>query len=118
VAEIQRLERRGLGTREIAEELLGLAPRCDSGRMQVHDRHGDRLPEDVRRAELDDLRSRIVEGCVAGRDVVGIAGLLGLLAVREPEGHLPLDHVAPARELAAVVRQPAEEVPEVGIRCV
>ena len=53
---------------------------------------------------------------MARRNVVGVARLVGLLAVGEPEGRLSLDHIAPARQLAAVVRQPAEEVREVGIR--
>ena len=53
---------------------------------------------------------------MARRHVVGVAGLVGLLAVREPEGDLALDHIAPAGELAAVVRQPAEEAREVGVR--
>src|SRR5262245_66295059 len=49
------------------------------------------------------------------RDVVGVARLVGLLAIGEAEAHLPLDNVAPARKLGAVVRQPAEQVREVGV---
>ena len=71
--------------------------------------------EDLGGAELDDLRSRVVDRRVAGRDVVGVAGLVGLLAIREAEAHLPLDHVAPAGKLGAVVGQAAEQIREVGV---
>ena len=57
-------------------------------------------------AELDDLRARVVDGRVAGRHVVRIAGLVCLLAVREAESDPSLEHVAPAGELAAVVGSP------------
>src|SRR3989442_2626838 len=90
--------------------------RADSGRAKVLHDHTDRLAEDVRGAELDDLRSRVVDGRVAGRHVVGISGLVSLLAVREPEGHLSPQHILPAGQLAAVVGQPAVEVREVALQ--
>jgi hypothetical protein len=52
---------------------------------------------------------------VAGRRVVGVAALVGLLAVGELEGHLALDHVAPGLALAAIVGQLAEERGQVGV---
>ena len=52
---------------------------------------------------------------MAGRDVVGVAGLVGLLAIGEAEAQLALDHVAPAGKLGAVVGQPAEQIGEVGV---
>src|SRR5680860_908617 len=104
-----RLER---ADRERAQHL---ELRLDTGGAEILEDYPDCLAEGVRRAELDDLRPREVDGRMARRHVVGIAGLVGLLAVREPEGHLSLDHIAPAWELAAVARQPAEEVREVGV---
>src|SRR5581483_10467000 len=52
---------------------------------------------------------------MARRNVVGVTSLVGLLAIGESEAHLPLDHVAPAGELGAVVGQAAEELREVGV---
>jgi hypothetical protein len=40
--------------------------------------------------KFDDLRPRVVDGCVAGRNVVGVAGVVGLLAVRERKATFPL----------------------------
>jgi hypothetical protein len=52
---------------------------------------------------------------VAGRRVVGVAGLVGLVAVGELEGEPPLDDVAPVRALAAVVGKVLEERRQVGV---
>ena len=46
---------------------------------------------------------------VAGRRVEGVAGLEDLLAVGEAKGHPAVDHVAPVRALAAVVRKPLHQ---------
>ena len=92
------------------------ASRGDLSRLQVlhHDR--DRLAENLCGAELDDLRPRVVNRRVTRRDVVRVARLVGLLTIGEPEAHPPLDHVAPAGKLGAVVGQAVEQPCEIGVR--
>ena len=52
---------------------------------------------------------------MAGRRVVGVAGLVRLVAVGELERDLALDDVAEVRALAAVVGQALEERRQVGV---
>ena len=68
------------------------------------------------RTELDDFRTGIDVGRVAGRHVVGVAGLERLLlSIRGCELDPALDDVAPVRGLALVVGQPREERRQVGV---
>ena len=93
-------------------------PRRIARRAEVLHHHRDRLLQDVGGAELDELGTGVVDGRVAGRRVVGVAGRVRLLVVGEPERHSSAEHVAPARQLAAVVGQPAEQVCEITVRAV
>lgn len=68
-----------------------------------------------RGAELDDLGAGVEDRCVAGADVVGVAGFEGLVPVGGLEGELALDDVDPVRALAAVVGETDEEIGEVGV---
>jgi hypothetical protein len=77
--------------------------------------HRDCLAEDPRGAELDEFRPRVVDRRMTRRDVVGVAGLVGLLAIGEAEAELPLQHVTPAGQLGPIVGEAAEQVLEVGV---
>src|SRR5256885_7915606 len=59
-----------------------------------------RAPVLLGRAELDDLGAGLDDRDVPGRGVVGVAGLVALVVVREPERDLAPHHVAPVRALA------------------
>src|SRR2546421_11737871 len=63
----------------------------------------------VCRTELDDLGAGRHDRDVPGRSVVGIAGLVDLVAVGVAKRHLPLQHITPVPALAAPVGQRSEE---------
>src|SRR4051812_22964213 len=85
------------------------------GRREVPAEHLHRAAVLLGRAELDPLGPRRHDRDVAGGRVVGVAALVDLLAIGVLERHLPADHVAPVRALAAVVGQSLEQRRRVGV---
>src|SRR5947207_9337148 len=61
------------------------------------------------RAELDELRAGRDLGRMARRDVERVAGLEDLVAIAVVIGDLAVQHVAPVRAVAPVVRQALQE---------
>src|SRR5207244_2687033 len=78
-------------------------------RCEVAREHGLGLRILVCRAELDELGSGRYDRDVPGRSVVGVAGLVDLVAVGVAKRHLPLQHITPVPALAAPVGQPGKE---------